>query len=105
MPVSHKHLEYHFSSGSYEFSVIIQPVTFERVAKTHFNPDFRASPEQRRRIDRLNKRADRVKNGAAHALMMDLDLIEQEPPASSLRKHFDQLLQMKKPADKMFKVA
>jgi hypothetical protein len=104
MTASHKHLEYHFKSGSSEFSVIIQPVTFERVVRTHFNANFRSSEEQQRRIDRLNKRADRVQDGAAHALMMDLDLIEYDPPSSSLRKHYDWLLQLKKPADKIFKV-
>ncbi|MGH8093982.1 MAG: hypothetical protein ACREIF_10990 [Chthoniobacterales bacterium] len=104
MTASHKHVEYHFKSGSYELGVTIQPVTFERVARTHFNAKFRSSEEQRRRIDRLNKRADRVEFGAAHALMLDLDLIEHEPPSGSLQKHYDWLMQLKKPADKIFKI-
>jgi hypothetical protein len=104
MSASHKRLDCHFRSGSYEFRITIQPVTFERVAITRLNPPFRASPEQRQRIDRLNKRADRIKPVAAHALMMDLDLIEYEPPQSALRKHFDQLLQLAKTADKLFQI-
>lgn len=104
MQISHKHLEYHFKSGSHELAVVIQPVTFERLARTHYNADFRSSTEQRRRIERLNKRSDRVTDGAAHALMMDLDLIEYNPPSGSLRKHYDWLMQLRKPAAKMFQV-
>ena len=102
MTPSHQHLEYHFRSGSYEFNIGIQPVTFERVATARFNPDFRASPEERERIDRMNRRADRVKLGPAHALMMDLDLVEQEPPPSSLQKHFAQLQTIAKTAETKF---
>ena len=104
MVASHKHLDYHFAAGSYEFNVNIQPVTFERVAIARFNPDFRASPERRKRIERLNKQAERIKTGVAHALMIDLDLIENDPPDSSLRKHFDQLLKAKSSADELFKL-
>jgi hypothetical protein len=106
MVASHKHLDYYFAAGSYEFRVNIQPVTFERVAIARFNPDFRSSPERRRRIERLNKRAERIKTGVAHALMLDLDLIEHEPPTPpDLQKHFDQLLKSKSSAADLFKMS
>jgi len=104
MVASHKQLDYHFAAGSYELTVNIQPVTFERVAVAHYNPDFRASPQRRKWIDRQNKRADRVKTGVAHALMLLLDLVEHEPPAASLPKHFEQLLRARTSANDVFKI-
>jgi hypothetical protein len=105
MKASHKGLDYHFAAGSYELRVNIQPVTFNRVTVARFNPQFRSSPEQRKRIERLNKQAERLKAGAAHVLMLDLDLIEYEPPeASDLERHFDQLLKAKRSAIEAFVV-
>src|SRR6266480_2399807 len=104
MVASHKQLDYHFAAGSYELSVNIQPVTFERVAVARFNPVFRASPQRRKWIERLNKRADRVKAGVGHALMLLLDLVEHEPPAGSLSNHFGQLLKARSTANDVFKI-
>jgi len=103
MKASHKHLDYHFAAGSYEFRVNIQPVTFNQVTVARFNPQFGSSPEQRSRIERLNKQAERLKTGVAHALMLDLDLIEHEPPEPpDLEKHFEQLLKAKRSAIELF---
>ncbi len=104
MVASHKQLDYHFAAGSYELSVNIQPVTFERVAVARFNPDFGASPRRRKWIDRQNKRADRVKAGVGHALMLLVDLVEHEPPAGSLSNHFGQLLKARSTANDVFKI-
>jgi hypothetical protein len=105
MVASHKQLDYHFAAGSYELTVNIQPVTFERVAVVRLNPDFRASPQRRKWIERLNKRADRVKASVGHGLMLFLDLIEYEPPEESpLSKHFDQLLKARGSANNIFRV-
>ena len=104
MVASHKQLDYHFTAGSYELTVNIQPVTFERVGVVRQNPPFRASPERRKWIERLNKGADRVKAGVGHALMLFLDLIEYEPPEVSLAKHFDQLLKAKASANNIFRI-
>jgi len=104
MVASHKQLDYHFAAGSYELTVNIQPVTFERVAVVRLNPDFRASPQRRKWIERLNKRADRVKAGVGHGLMLFLDVIEYEPPESPLSKHFDQLLKARASANDIFRV-
>jgi len=105
MKASHKHLDYHFAAGSYEFRVNIEPVTFNQVTVARFNPQFRSSPQQRRRIERLNKQAERLKGGVAHALMLNLDLIEYEPPEPpDLERHFEQLLKAKKSAIEQFKI-
>ena len=104
MVASHKQIDYHFGAGSYELTVNIQPVTFERVAVARYNPDFRASPQRRKWIDRQNKRADRIKTGVGHALMLMVNLVEHEPPAGSLPKHFEQLLKAKSTANNVFKI-
>jgi hypothetical protein len=105
MKASHKHLDYHFAAGSYEFRINIQPVTFNQVTVARFNPQFRSSPEQRRRIERLNKQAERLKSSVAHALMLDLDLLEYEPPEPpDLKRHFEQLLKAKKSAIELFEI-
>jgi hypothetical protein len=104
MVASHKQLDCHFAAGSYELTVNIQPVTFERVAVARYNPDFRASPTRRKWIERQNKRADRIKAGVGHALMLLLDLVEHEPPAVSLPNHFGQLLTAIKSANNVFKI-
>jgi hypothetical protein len=104
MVASHKQLDCHFAAGSYELTVNIQPVTFERVAVARYNPDFRASPGRRKWIERQNKRADRIKAGVGHALMLLLDLVEHEPPALSLPRHFEQLLAAIKSANSVFKI-
>jgi hypothetical protein len=92
MPASHKRLDYSFASGSYELHLVLEPVTFERVALAHFNPSFKATPEQKRRIERFNRKADRMKPAPGHAVMMELNLVENNPPeTTSVRKHFDEL--------------
>jgi hypothetical protein len=105
MVPSHKHLDYSFASGSSELQVNIQPVTFERVAVAHYNPDFRSSPGRKEQIKRLNQRADRVKGGVAHALMLHLDMVEHEPPPPpGMRRHFDQLMKSISIATDIFRI-
>jgi hypothetical protein len=105
MVPSHRHLDYFFAAGSSELQINIQPVTFERVAVARFNPDFRSSPQRKEQIKRLNKRADRIKGGVAHALMLQLDIVEHEPPPPpGIRKHFDQLLTSIKVATELFRI-
>ncbi len=106
MVPSHKHMDYFFAGGSFELRVNLQPVTFERVGIARFNADFRASPQRKEQIIRLNKKADRIKTGVAHALMLELDLVEHEPPLpQTLRKHFDQLRKAQDTATKLFKIS
>lgn len=105
MVPSHKHLDYSFAAGSSELQVSIQPVTFERVAVSHYNPDFRSSPGRKEQIKRLNQRADRIKGGVAHALMLHLDMVEHEPPPPpGMRRHFDQLVKCISIATDLFRI-
>jgi CO/xanthine dehydrogenase Mo-binding subunit len=95
MPPSHKRLDYSFASGSFEFHVVLEPVTFERVAIARLNAGFRATPEEKRRVERLNQKAQKAEAGksrSGHAIMMDMNLVESDPPSDgSVRRNFDEL--------------
>jgi hypothetical protein len=91
MVASRKNLDLNFSSGSLDFHVLVRPVTFEKVSVQRYNPSFGASREQRVRIERLNRKADRIDLKSAHAIMMELDLLESDPPVGALANHFDAL--------------
>jgi hypothetical protein len=88
---SRKNLDFNFSSGSLDFHVLMRPVAFEKVSVQRYNPSIGATREQRARIERLNQKADRIDIKAAHAIMMELDLVENDPPVGALAKHFDEL--------------
>jgi hypothetical protein len=81
----------HFTSGSMDFHVAAQAVTFEKVTVHKHTADFQASPQQRRRVDRLNMNTERFLGDFSHALMLELDLLEFDPPEQSLQKHFAEL--------------
>jgi hypothetical protein len=91
MVPTRKGFDCHFNSGSMDFHVILQAVTFEKVTLHKHTPDFRASAEQRRRVDRLNQNTQRFKSDFSHALMLDTDLVEFDPPLGSLEKHFEDM--------------
>ena len=95
MPPAHKRLDYSFASGSFEFHIVLEPVTFERVAIARLNAGFRATPEEKRRVERVNQKAEKAEAGRSrngHAIMMDMNLVESDPPADgSVRKNFDDL--------------
>jgi len=91
MVPARKNLDLNFASGSLDFHVLVRPVTFEKVSVQRFNPSFGATREQRARMERLNKKADRIAIKAAHAIMMELGLVETDPPAESFRSHFGEL--------------
>ena len=80
-----------FESGSMDFHVLVHPVTFEKIALSRHNANFKSSAAQKRRIDRLNKFTERFNVDSGHVLMMELDLMESDPPEASLPRHFDQL--------------
>lgn len=91
MAASHKNIDYTFSAGSFELHVLLRPVTFEQVAIQKWNPGFRASATQRQNIARLNQRTERMSKDFGYALMLELDLMEFDPPENSLEKHFKEL--------------
>lgn len=87
-----KKLDFHFTSGSMLLHVSIEALTFEKIAVNRQNPNFSASHAQKEKIDRINKGAERFQVHLSHALSLDLDLIESDPPKDSLKNHYDQLM-------------
>ena len=68
-------------------------MTFESVKLQHVHAGARASAETVKRVGRLQKKADRVGGIAPHALMLEADLVEYDPPAGTLPNHFAVLRQ------------
>ncbi len=91
MVPAHKKIDCNFSSGSMDLHVLLHPVTFEKVWINRYTANFKASSAQKQRIDRQNKFADRVSVPLSHALMLELDLMEDEPPQGSMDMHFNEL--------------
>ncbi len=92
MVPEHKRLDYFLTSGSKDLQVILHPVTFERVNLSKRNPGFRASGSEKSRIDRFNQFANRIGDALSNALVLDVDLMENDPPqAVSLDEHFGEL--------------
>ena len=91
MVPAHKRLDFNFSSGSMDLHVQLHPVTFEKVSVNRHNPNFKASSTQKERVERLNQFADRFNIQLSHALMLEVDLMEVDPPQRSLEQHFNEL--------------
>lgn len=91
MPVRQTKVDCHFAAGSMDLHFQIHPVTFQSLTVQRHNAPALATSVQRRRVDRLNGRASRIDTSMSHGMMMELDLLEFDPPEKALRKHFDQL--------------
>jgi hypothetical protein len=91
MVPAHKKIDCNFSSGSMDLHVLLHPVTFEKISVNRHTANFKASSAQKQRVDRLNKFADRFNVPLSHALMLELDLTEAEPPQGTMDKHFNEL--------------
>ncbi len=91
MAPAHKRIDCNFSSGSMDLHVLLHSVTFEEVSVNRRTANFKASSAQKKRVDRLNKFADRFSVPLSHALMLELDLIEAEPPQGTMDNHFNEL--------------
>jgi hypothetical protein len=103
MVPGNKNLDYSFVSGSKDLHVVLQPVTFERLNLPRRNVDARATRDQKSRVDRLNQFAERIGDALSYALVLDVDLMENDPPkASSLAKHFEELRQKSDSIRKLF---
>jgi hypothetical protein len=103
MVPENKNLDYFFVSGSKDMHVILQPVTFERLNLPRRNVDERATRDQKSRVDRLNRFAERIGDALSHALVLDVDLMENDPPKeSSLDNHFEELRQKTEVIRKLF---
>lgn len=104
MPALQKRLDLHFTAGSYDLHVLLQPVTFQNITLQKHNIGPRLTESQKRRIERLNKRSGKVKFDLSHALMLELDLIEFTPPQGSLQRHFEELRKKEQVLRKRFEV-
>jgi hypothetical protein len=102
---SRKGWDCHFSSGSMDFHIIVQPVTFEKVTLHKHTADFQASRQQVQRVERLNANTRRFTQDFSHALSVDLDLVEFDPPEQSLRRQFDELKQKSAILVKLFQIS
>ena len=92
MVPAHKKIDCNFSSGSLELHVVVQPVTFEKVSLSRHTASIQASAVQKRRVERLNKATDRFAGPPLrHALMLEVDLTELDPPKTSLQDHLREL--------------
>jgi len=99
----HKNVDFFLSSGSKDLHVVLQPVTFDRLKLEKRNVDPRATREQKSRIDRYNKFVESVGEPLSNALVLDVDLMENDPPKeSTLAKHFEELKQKNEQVRKLF---
>jgi len=96
MPASSKSLDYGFVSGSSELHITVRPVTFEKLVTQRFTAGFRSSETVKRSVERWNRQAEKAKTPLEHALMSMTDLIENNPPKGTLKKHFERLLDIDK---------
>jgi hypothetical protein len=96
MPASQGNFDCHFEAGSLDLHVQVHPVTFQSMTVQRYTPAPRATATQRRRLERLNQKADRLNTSLQHGIMMEIDLIEFNPPAQPLAKHFELLRQKEK---------
>jgi len=105
MVSNHKKLDYFFSSGSKELHVVVQPVTFERVTIPKQNANYRANRVEKSRVDRFNQFAGKVSASLSHALALEVDLMENDPPAkASFEAQFDELRKHNEVLRKQFTV-
>jgi hypothetical protein len=107
MVPSFKRLDTTFASGSKEFRVYLQPVTFERTVLSKYNANSQATKTEKDRIDRRNKFADHINKNfvVSHALVLELDLTENNPPSEgSLEKHFSELEEKSEQLKKLLNV-
>ena len=104
MVPAHKRLDFNFSSGSMDLHVLLHPVTFEKVSVNRHTPNFKSSSVQKQRVERLNKFTDRWSVQLSHALLLELDLMEVDPPQRSVKSHFDELKRYTEMLRKQFTV-
>lgn len=91
MVPDHKKIDLNFSSGSMDLHVLLHPVTFEKLSVNRHNPNYKSSSTQHERTSRRNKFADRFDINLSHAMLLELDLMEVDPPKSALKEQFDEV--------------
>ena len=104
LPPWHKRLDYTFSAGSKDLHLLLHPATFERFNLTKQTPGLLASKHEKSLVDRRNVFAERLVGIGPHALLLEVDLVENEPPtAVGLDRHFNELGQYNESLRKTFK--
>jgi len=88
---THKRINSSFKSGSMELEVALFPTTLENVTTSRQMAGFRTTSVIKRRSERFNQAADRIKLAPTHALLLSVDLMEDDPPENSLAQHFKQM--------------
>jgi len=77
-----------FSSGNLDLHVVLQAVAFENVTVQQHNAPFGATREQKTRVSRLRQHRQVFPQDLGHAVFLEIDLKELDPPVNSLEKHF-----------------
>jgi len=86
--------EYRFASGSKNLRVKTHPATFERVQGILRNAVSRTTVRQQQVIGRQNNGVKRIlEQSLKHALFVDLDLTEDNPPENGIRTLLDEVLE------------
>lgn len=91
MTPSHKKIDYIFSSGSLDVSVVLSATTFESVTVKRVASGIRASEWQKKRAERLNIRADKLQVPSQHAVMLEVGITEYDPPTEGAEALFERL--------------
>lgn len=86
--------EYRFVSGSKNLRVKSHPATFERVQGILKNAVGLATARQKQIIGRQNSGVKRIlEQSLKHALFVDLDLTEDNPPENSIQQLVEEVLE------------
>lgn len=105
MPALEKRLDMHFSAGSSDLHVLLHPLTCQSIPVQQRNEGPRLTKSEMRRIERLNRRTEKVNPRLSHVMMLELDLIEFDPPPNSLGQHFENLKKKERILRKQFKIS
>lgn len=86
--------DYRFVSGSKHLRVKTHPATFERVQGVLRNAVTRTTPRQQNLIGRQNSGVKRIlEQSLKHALFVDLDLTEDNPPEHGIGPLLEEVLE------------
>lgn len=102
----HQKLDYTFASGSKRLHIVMQPVTFDRAGMVTRNAGFQSSKIEKERISRANQFTARAPTTLAHGLVLELDLMEDDPARDAdLKQHWEELLQKSVEVGRFFQIA
>jgi len=102
MPARQDAVDCHFAAGNSDLHLRVRAVTFNSITVQRYAAGPRATAAQRRRIERLNQKAERLDRALSHAVMMEVDLIEFQPPPKPLEEHFLRVMDTEKKLQKRF---